>query len=132
MCEPVGAGEIADRLDVRPATVAQWLQRGLLPEHQWMIGGRKVWDWPVVEEWAAQTGRSGDVDENRSLIDAIAQDRSWPSTSAAAVALGMHYSTAHEVLVNGERLGLVQRVAGRGQAIGWELGPNHPGVTPRK
>lgn len=58
--EPVGIKEIAERLGVQRATVDQWLQRRLLPEASWVVGGRPAWDWRHVEEWARETGRLDD------------------------------------------------------------------------
>lgn len=58
-CEPVGALEVADRLGVRPETVAQWKQRGLLPASRWTVGGADAWDWALdIEPWARETGRT--------------------------------------------------------------------------
>jgi len=54
---PVGATEIAERLDVKRTTVQQWTQRGLLPEPRWVVGGRPAWAWADVEQWARETGR---------------------------------------------------------------------------
>lgn len=54
---PVGIVEIADRLGVKRATVDQWLQRGLLPDPRWTVGGRPAWAWSDVQAWAVETGR---------------------------------------------------------------------------
>jgi predicted DNA-binding transcriptional regulator AlpA len=54
---PVGAVEIAERLDVNRSTVDQWRQRGLLPDPTWTVGGRPAWDWAVIAAWAKATGR---------------------------------------------------------------------------
>jgi DNA-binding transcriptional MerR regulator len=57
-CDPVGTGEIAERLDVEHQTVRAWKVRGLLPEERWTIGGRPVWDWRQdIQPWARETGR---------------------------------------------------------------------------
>lgn len=55
--QPVGIVEIADRLSVQRATVDQWLQRDLLPEPDWTVGGRPAWNWSTIHRWAAQTKR---------------------------------------------------------------------------
>lgn len=55
---PVGASEIARLLDVKPQTVAQWLQRGLMPERDWTVGGRPAWAWIKIRSWAKETGRA--------------------------------------------------------------------------
>lgn len=55
--QPVGIKEIADRLGVKRRTVDQWLQRNLMPEPRWTIGGRPAWDWADVELWAMSTNR---------------------------------------------------------------------------
>ena len=61
--DPVGPAEIADRLGVREATIRQWKWRGLMPPPRTTISGVPLWDWPVVERWAAKTGRlSGGTD----------------------------------------------------------------------
>lgn len=54
---PVGIPEIADRLGVKRPTVDQWQWRGILPAPTWTAGGRPLWLWRVVEEWARDTGR---------------------------------------------------------------------------
>lgn len=57
-CEPVGAAEVADKLGVKPGTVATWRQRGVgFPEPRWTVGGDAAWNWPDVEAWARETGR---------------------------------------------------------------------------
>ena len=55
--EPVGIKEIAERLGVQRGTVDRWLQRKLLPEPRWQVGGRPAWDWSDVKVWAEQSGR---------------------------------------------------------------------------
>lgn len=59
MLDPVGMAEIADRLGVRRATVAQWRTRhaDTFPAHRWTIGGRPAWAWRDVAAWAISTGR---------------------------------------------------------------------------
>lgn len=57
--EPVGIKEIAERFGVKRQTVDMWLQRDLLPDPRWIVGGRPAWDWPDIELWAMQTGRAG-------------------------------------------------------------------------
>lgn len=54
----VGLADIADRLDVSRTTVDQWKWRGVLPSPKWSISGRPAWDWPDIEAWAKETGRS--------------------------------------------------------------------------
>lgn len=55
---PVGIIEIAEKLGVKRATVDQWLQRGLLPEPDWTVGGRPAWEWSSIARWAEETGRA--------------------------------------------------------------------------
>lgn len=55
--DPVGIVEIAERLKVKRATVDQWLQRELLPEASWRVGGRPAWPWQTIHDWADATGR---------------------------------------------------------------------------
>lgn len=55
--DPVGAVEIAERLGVARATVDQWRQRSLLPDPEWIVGGRPAWRWETVAAWAAATDR---------------------------------------------------------------------------
>ena len=55
--EPVGMSEIAQRLGVRRNTVDSWKQRDILPKPWWLVGGRPGWPWPVIEQWARETGR---------------------------------------------------------------------------
>lgn len=54
---PVGIPEIAAKLGVRRPTVDQWIQRNLLPEPDWTVGGRPAWNWPTIRRWAEETGR---------------------------------------------------------------------------
>lgn len=51
-CDPVGIKEIAERLGVKRATVDMWLQRQLLPDHDWVVGGRPAWNWPIIKKWS--------------------------------------------------------------------------------
>lgn len=55
--EAVGLEEIAQRLGVRRPTADQWRSRGVLPEPPWTVGGRPAWPWPLIEQWARDTGR---------------------------------------------------------------------------
>lgn len=54
----VGPREIADRLGVRPNTVIQWKQRGLLPAPFAVISMVPLWHWGDIERWAVRTGRA--------------------------------------------------------------------------
>ena len=52
--------EIARRLNVDPMTPAQWARRREstgFPEPTGKKGARLTWHWPVVREWARDTGR---------------------------------------------------------------------------
>lgn len=54
MVDPVGAVEIAQRLDVSRRTVDSWRQRGDavgFPPPRWTVGGRPAWDWSDIESW---------------------------------------------------------------------------------
>ena len=56
--DPVGAVEIAERLNVKRRTVDQWRQRATdFPAPRWTVGGRPAWNWDEVEVWAKRTGR---------------------------------------------------------------------------
>jgi hypothetical protein len=56
--EVVGLTEIADRLGVKPQTVAQWRWRCIgMPAEQWTVSGQPAWDWETVAAWARDTGR---------------------------------------------------------------------------
>jgi hypothetical protein len=55
--DPVGATEIAERLSVALQTVGQWRLRGVMPAPTWTVGGRPAWAWPIIEQWARDTGR---------------------------------------------------------------------------
>jgi hypothetical protein len=63
VADPVGIKEIGERLNVRRRTVDQWLQRRLLPDAQYVVGGRPAWEWSVVEAWARDSGRLEPVDD---------------------------------------------------------------------
>lgn len=59
-CDPVGAVEIAERLNVKRRTVDQWRQRATdFPAPRWTVGGRPAWNWDEVEAWAKRTDRLG-------------------------------------------------------------------------
>lgn len=59
-CEPVGAVEIAERLNVKRRTVDQWRQRNTgFPEPRWSVGGRPAWNWDEIEAWAKKKRPSG-------------------------------------------------------------------------
>lgn len=54
---PVGPTEVAARLRVRPSTVYQWRQRGLLPAADFTVAGGDAWWWSTIHTWAVETGR---------------------------------------------------------------------------
>lgn len=58
----VGSREIAERLDVKLATVYMWRQRHEelripFPEPRGAVSGVPWWSWRDVERWARKTGR---------------------------------------------------------------------------
>ncbi|WP_116996368.1 hypothetical protein [Desertimonas flava] len=55
--DPVGAIEIAHRLDVTPKTVQTWRFRRALPPADYQVNGADAWDWMTILRWAGQTGR---------------------------------------------------------------------------
>lgn len=55
--QPVGLTEIAEMLGVEAQTARNWRTRGVLPEPDWTVGGRPVWELRTIERWARQTGR---------------------------------------------------------------------------
>jgi hypothetical protein len=59
----VGIKEIAERLNVRQQTAAQWRHRGILPEPEGTVSGAPAWRWVTIERWARATGRVGGVAE---------------------------------------------------------------------
>lgn len=55
---PVGATEIAERLDVAHYTVHTWLRRGVMPEPEYpSVNGSRAWEWSSILRWAGRTGR---------------------------------------------------------------------------
>lgn len=69
-CEPVGIPEIAARLHVKRATVDMWRFRDTrFPEPDWTVGGRPAWNWPSVERWARETGRTAASSRKRPPDD---------------------------------------------------------------
>ena len=66
---PVGAAEIAKRLDVRPQTVHAWRHRNVMPQPRWTVSGQPAWDWAEIEVWAVETGRLEAPDTYRELGD---------------------------------------------------------------
>ena len=56
--DPVGLAEIAERLGVQRRTAVTWHSRGLLPKPAAVVSTNiPVWSWPVIEDWARETGR---------------------------------------------------------------------------
>jgi ParB/RepB/Spo0J family partition protein len=55
--EMVGMTEIAQLLEVKPATVAQWRQRGIFPDPDRILSGAPLWWESTVLEFAERTGR---------------------------------------------------------------------------
>ena len=47
-CEPVGISEIVDRLATSRSTIDTWINRGLMPDRDWTVGGRPAWNWPTL------------------------------------------------------------------------------------
>ena len=64
MADPVGLPEIADRLGVQHNTALMWRKRGLLPDHEYTVGGGPAWEWRTIERWARKTGREKKEAEN--------------------------------------------------------------------
>ncbi len=54
---PLGIGEIAALLKVKPGTVDQWRYRKVLPEPDLTVSGVPMWWAPTIESWARATGR---------------------------------------------------------------------------
>ena len=55
--QPLGATEVAHYLGVKQATVKKWRHRKIMPDPDWILGGRPVWDTPTIDAWARATGR---------------------------------------------------------------------------
>jgi hypothetical protein len=53
----VGLAEIAELLDVRPATAYQWMRRRRLPEPDVNLAIGPVWWLSTIQGWATETGR---------------------------------------------------------------------------
>lgn len=70
----VGISSIAERLLVEKTTVNSWRRRAALdadathtdatrdrrvpmPDPDYMVDGKPVWDWPTIEGWARATNR---------------------------------------------------------------------------
>jgi len=54
---PLGVREIAQLLEVRAGTVAQWKHRGRLPAPDWQLACGPLWARATVEKWARATNR---------------------------------------------------------------------------
>jgi hypothetical protein len=55
---PVGAIEIAARLNVESRTVCTWTRRNLMPGPDFpSVNGHRAWRWDTVLRWAGETGR---------------------------------------------------------------------------
>jgi predicted site-specific integrase-resolvase len=48
----VGSTEIAQRLGVKPNTVAQWHHRGIMPAPLAEVSSVYLWSWEAVSAWA--------------------------------------------------------------------------------
>jgi hypothetical protein len=44
-CQPVGARDIADRLRLKPNTIAIYKTRGMLPPPRWHVSNNPAWCW---------------------------------------------------------------------------------------
>ena len=66
---PVGAAEIAERLEVRAQTVHTWRQRKLMPPPRWTVSGQPAWDWSEIQDWARRTGRLRPRDVHARLAE---------------------------------------------------------------
>lgn len=67
--DPVGVGEIADRIGRPRDTVDEWIRRHAdFPAPRWTVSGRRAWAWPDVRWWLVATGR-GDPNMLRSLVE---------------------------------------------------------------
>ncbi|NNC41947.1 MAG: hypothetical protein HKO03_01750 [Acidimicrobiia bacterium] len=54
---PMGRGEIAHMLKVKPNTVSQWIARELFPEHDITTSRQRLWLHSTVRTWAIMTKR---------------------------------------------------------------------------
>lgn len=54
---PLGMAEVAELLEVKRGTVAQWRTRGVFPEPELTVGGSPAWWETTVLGWAETTGR---------------------------------------------------------------------------
>jgi len=57
----VSVREIAERLNVKTATVHQWRYRGLLPDPDYQLAVGHIWNWSTINEWHQQ--RSGNDEQ---------------------------------------------------------------------
>ena len=57
--DPVGLSDIASRLDVAAGTPQKWRTRGLFPPPAATVGGRPVWEWAVIRDWASARDTRG-------------------------------------------------------------------------
>ena len=59
MSDLVDFSAIADRLNVKVATVRQWDQRKYLefPDPELSLATGRLWNWDTIERWAKDTGR---------------------------------------------------------------------------
>jgi hypothetical protein len=57
---PVSVNEVAEILDVEPATVSTWKSRKLMPKPDALLnkGTTRVWRIDTILEWANATGRN--------------------------------------------------------------------------
>ena len=53
----LGITEISELLEVAPATVTKWGQRGLLPEPDVELSIGRIWKGSTIVKWARETGR---------------------------------------------------------------------------
>jgi len=55
--QPLGATEVARHLGVAESTVKKWRHRRIMPDPDWVLGGRPIWDVATINTWARSTGR---------------------------------------------------------------------------
>jgi len=55
--QPLGATEVARHLGVAESTVKKWRHRRIMPDPDWVLGGRPIWDVATIDTWARSTGR---------------------------------------------------------------------------
>src|SRR5690606_14630505 len=73
--DPVGLAEISADFGIPRATVDKWRTRDVLPEPEWIVGGRPAWRRSTIRDW--YRARTGDSSPEEERLRWAALTRRW-------------------------------------------------------